>query len=111
MQCQYMSICDKRVKGVLHPCPDVDIAAWNGGGAEEDVPAVATRAIDLHGRLAAVRGGRVEGDAATLVAVWRIRLPLGLVPSSLEVVRDLTQSWRSEDCAEGENVCDADHGD
>lgn len=68
---------------------DVKIAAGDLVRAEENVAAVSTTAVNPDRVLAAVRGSAVEGDLAALVAVRSVHGPCRLIPSALEVVRDL----------------------
>lgn len=54
----------------------------------------------LDGVLAAVGGGGVEGDGASLAAVIGVGWPLGLVPAALEVVRYLGEREGQGDSGE-----------
>ena len=73
----------------LHVCPHIDVAAGHRRRAEEYMPAVAACSVDPDRVLAAVRGRAVETDFPALIAVRRVDGPERLVPSILEVVRDL----------------------
>ena len=88
-------------------CPHVDVAAGHLGAAEEDMSAVASWARDFERVLAGMGGGAVEGDAASLVAVWCVDGPLGLIPSTFEAVGDLGKREGEE--AEDEKSCLAEH--
>lgn len=81
----------KSGRGDLHPSPDINVTTGNLCRAEEDVSAVATRAINPDGVLASVSGRGVESNLSTLVAVCRIGWPCCLVPSAFESFGDLAQ--------------------
>jgi len=72
------------------------------------VSAVATCTIYPHGVLAAVGGGAVKADFATLAAVGRVGRPGGLVPSALEALRDLGKGEGEE--SKGEKSGLVEHG-
>ena len=91
----------------LQVCPNVDVARRYCGCAEEDVSTVATGASDLDGVLAAMGGGAVKSDRASLVAVGSVNGPRRFVPSCFEVVRDLGER-EGEEC-KGEKSCLAEH--
>lgn len=65
---------------------NVDITAGHLSGAEEDMSAVAGGAGDLQRVRAAMGGGAVEADRASLIAVGRKGRPFSLVPSIFEVI-------------------------
>lgn len=100
-----------RFNSNLQPDPDVEITARDLLGAEENMPAISTGAIDPDGILAAVGRRAIEGHLAALVAVGRINGPCRLVPAALEVVGDLGGRQGREDAGgEGQEGGLADHG-
>ena len=95
----------------LHPSPDIEIAAAGDlGGAEEDVPAVAASAVNPDRVLSAVGGRAIKGHRAALAAVGRVGGPRRLVPSALEVARDLGGREGGEAEGEAEEGGLAEHG-
>src|SRR4051794_35872506 len=84
-------------KKSLQPDTDVDIAAGHLGGAEEDVAAVAARAVDPDRVLPAVRRRAVERDLAALVAVGCVCWPRRRVQPGLEVLDNLAEGEEREE--------------
>jgi hypothetical protein len=100
--------------GCLHPCPDVDVAAGDFAGAEEDVAAVAAAAVDPHRVLAAVGLRGIKADLAALAAVGGVGWPCCLVPSILESLGDLGEraghERESDESDLAKHGCGADVG-
>lgn len=94
----------------LQPSPDVNITTRNFCRPEENMSTIATRTGDFHGVLAAVRSGGVKTDDSALVTVCCICRPCRLVPSLLEVLRDLGER-EGKECGGEKNSLMKQHYD
>lgn len=87
--------------------PDIDITTGNLRGTEENVPAIAACTSHFKRVLATMSGGAVKSDTTALIAVWSVYGEGRLIPSALEIGRDLCKREREEN--ERENSVSAEH--
>lgn len=80
----------------LQISPDVNVTAGNTLRAEEYVTAEPTCTVNPYGVRTAVGSGAVEGDLTALVAVSGVDGPCSFIPTSLEVLTDLSKGEGEE---------------